>query len=61
MDAHQANGAQLGWLLIPEHRAVEIWPGEGEGEPELMEPATQLSGDPQFPDLQINLDEIWQV
>ena len=22
---HQANGAQLVWLLVPEQRAVEIW------------------------------------
>ena len=25
MAAYRANGAQLGWLLIPEQRAVEIW------------------------------------
>jgi hypothetical protein len=25
MAAYQANGAQLGWLLFPEQRAVEIW------------------------------------
>ena len=25
MAAYQANGAQLGWLLLPEQRAVEIW------------------------------------
>jgi hypothetical protein len=26
MAAYRANGAQLGWLLIPEQRAVQIWP-----------------------------------
>jgi hypothetical protein len=25
MDLYQANGACLGWLLLPEERAVEIW------------------------------------
>ncbi|MFM7087729.1 MAG: Uma2 family endonuclease [Cyanobium sp.] len=25
MAAYQSNGAQLGWLLFPEQRAVEIW------------------------------------
>ena len=25
MALYQANGAQLGWLLFPEQRAVEIW------------------------------------
>jgi hypothetical protein len=25
MAAYRANGAQLGWLLIPEQRAVQIW------------------------------------
>lgn len=61
MDAYRANGAKLGWLLIPEQRTVEIWPGKDGGEPERMETATQLSGHPLFPDLRINLEEIWQV
>ena len=26
---YQANGAQLGWLLIPAEQAVEIWPAYG--------------------------------
>jgi len=25
MALYQADGAQLGWLLFPEQRAVEIW------------------------------------
>jgi Uma2 family endonuclease len=35
MGAYQANGAQLGWLLFPEERAVEIWravPGTSKAE-----------------------------
>jgi len=26
MAAYQAKGARLGWLLIPDEQAVEIWP-----------------------------------
>lgn len=61
MEAYQANGALLGWLLIPEQRAVEIWPTRDGGEPERLEAATQLAGGQLFPDLQINLEEIWEV
>lgn len=35
MAAYLANGAQLGWLLFPEQRAVEIWqPEAGPAAPE---------------------------
>jgi Uma2 family endonuclease len=37
MANYQVNGAQLGWLLIPEQQAVEIWPGAGQGEPQRFE------------------------
>jgi len=30
MAAYQANGARLGWLLIPHQQAVEVWPASGE-------------------------------
>ena len=26
----QANGARLGWLLIPHEQAVEVWPASGD-------------------------------
>lgn len=42
---YQANGAQLGCLLLPEERAVEIWRGGQEGIAELV----------------VELDEIWGV
>lgn len=29
LSAYQANGAQLGWLLISEQQAGEIWPACG--------------------------------
>ena len=61
MAAYQANGAQLGWLLIPEQEAVEVWPASGKGEPSRMEAATNLDAGPLFPGLQIALHEIWHV
>ncbi|WP_231596178.1 Uma2 family endonuclease [Synechococcus sp. CBW1108] len=54
MVAYQANWAQLGWLLIPEEQAVEVWPAAGE--PRRIEAATQL-----LPGLRLELQDIWQV
>ena len=60
MDAYQANGAQLGWLLIPEQQAVEVWPAGGGGDPQRIEAANSLDAGSLFPGLQIDLLEIWQ-
>jgi Uma2 family endonuclease len=61
MAAYQANGAQLGWLLIPEQQAVEIWPEAGQGKPQRIESATTLDASPLFPGLEIELHDIWSV
>jgi Uma2 family endonuclease len=61
MAAYQANGAQLGWLLIPEEQALEIWPAGGTDDPQRVEAATGLDAGPLFPGLRINLEEIWAV
>jgi Uma2 family endonuclease len=60
LTAYQANGARLGWLLIPEQRAVEIWgPLAGPAEsPRRIEPAARLDGAPLSPGLVIDLEEI---
>ncbi len=65
MAAYQANGAALGWLLLPEEQAVEIWPGrEAQGvdlpEPQRLEGATELDGGDVLPGLKLDLSEIWQ-
>jgi Uma2 family endonuclease len=60
MAAYQLNGAQLGWLLIPEQQAVEVWPASGGGDPHRINAATSLDAGPLFPGLQIDLLEIWQ-
>jgi Uma2 family endonuclease len=68
MAAYRANGAQLGWLLFPEQRAVEIWQADGESgarNPQRLEPAirldeaTRLEGGKLFPGLVLALEEIW--
>ena len=59
MVAYQANGAQLGWLLIPEEQAVEIWPVASEQH--RIEAATLLDGGQLLPGLRIELQDIWQV
>lgn len=64
---YQANGAQLGWLLFPEQRAVEIWParptaGASAGAapaPQRLENATRLEAGELFPGLVLELEEIW--
>jgi Uma2 family endonuclease len=61
MAAYQRNGARLGWLLIPAERAVEIWEplADSPAEPRRLEAASRLDGDPHFPGLAVDLDEIW--
>jgi len=64
MALYQANGAQLGWLLFPEQRAVEIWPARPEaGEPtapQRLENAMRLEGGAVLPGLALELEEIWE-
>ena len=59
MAAYQANGAQLGWLLIPEERVLEVW--SVASELHRIEAATQLDGGQLLPGLRIELQDIWQV
>ena len=61
MAAYISNGAQLGWLLIPEQQAVEIWRPAGDVNPacERFEQLSLLAGDPLLPGLALDLAEIW--
>jgi len=60
MAAYQSNGARLGWLLIPQERAVEVWGQRDGGEQGLrIEEATWLEAGPAFPGLVIDLEPIW--
>jgi Uma2 family endonuclease len=63
MALYQANGAQLGWLLFPEQRAVEIWlarPDVGAAPaPQRLENVLRLEGGNVLPGLVLELEEIW--
>jgi Uma2 family endonuclease len=67
MGLYQANGVQLGWLLFPEQRAVEIWPARPTAgasavaapEPLRLENALRLEGGNVLPGLVLELEEIW--
>jgi Uma2 family endonuclease len=52
MAAYQANGAQLGWLLIPHEWAVEVLPATLE--PQRLEKIKVLEASPKFPALQLS-------
>ena len=63
MEVYQANGAQLGWLLFPEQRAVEIWLARPAGgvatAPQRLENVLRLEGGDVLPGLVLELEEIW--
>ena len=62
MADYVANGAQLGWLLLPEERTVEVWrAGNHAAAPERLESATSLSGESLLPGLNLDLTEIWEA
>lgn len=59
MAEYQRNGARLGWLVLPEERAVEVWPSAGDPQ-RLVNPAV-LTAPPEFPGLSLHLAEIWSA
>ena len=48
---------RFGWLLIPHQQAVEVWPTNGD--PQRFEGIAMLEAGSEFPDLQLQLNEIW--
>jgi Uma2 family endonuclease len=64
MALYQANGAQMGWLLFTEQRAVEIWPARPKADeptaPQRLENAMRLDGGAVLPGLVLELEEIWE-
>jgi Uma2 family endonuclease len=59
MDLYQANGAQLGWLLLPEQQAVEIWQIGQQGMAQRLNNACRLAAGEAFAGLALELEEIW--
>ena len=61
MEQYQANGARLGWLLLPQERAVEIWRGGLQGMAERLDNASRVDGSELAEGLGLDLEEIWAV
>ena len=61
MDRYQANGARLGWLLLPQERAVEIWRGGQQGMAERLDNASRVDGSELAEGLELYLEQIWAV
>ena len=61
MDQYQANGARLGWLLLPHERAVEIWRGGEQGMADRLENDSRLDGAELAGGMALDLGEIWAV
>ena len=61
MEQYQANGARLGWLLLTQERAVEIWRGGQQGMAERLDNASRVDGSDLAKGLELDLEEIWAV
>lgn len=59
MAVYRAKGATLGWLLLPEQRAVEIWNQEKDSPQRLEQVDTQEAVEA-LAGLKLELVEIWQ-
>ena len=59
-----ANGARLGWLLLPQKRTVEVWTvktNETANSPLVFTDPARLEADPEFAGLVIDPRRIWEV
>ncbi|MFZ0407622.1 MAG: Uma2 family endonuclease [Cyanobium sp.] len=64
MDAYMANGARLGWLLLPQSRTVQIWQtgaAETANSPLVLNDPDRLEAGLEFPGLVIDPRRIWEV
>lgn len=61
MAAYQRNGARLGWLLLPQERAVEVWRAGEEDMAERLENASRLETGEDFDGLTLELEPIWNL
>ena len=64
MAAYMANGARMGWLLLPQKRTVEVWlPGTTAtaNSPLVLNDPNRLEAGLEFPGLVIDPRRIWEV
>ena len=62
--AYMANGASLGWLLLPQTRTVEVWntgATEIANSPLVLNDPSRLEAGLEFPGLVIDPRRIWQA
>jgi Uma2 family endonuclease len=62
--AYMANGASLGWLLLPQSRTVKVWKAgatETAQSPLVLSDPARLEAGPEFPGLVIDPRRIWEV
>jgi len=62
MSSYISNGAQLGWLLLPRLRTVEVWSADLSTRAprfNVLSDASRLEATAEFPGLVIDLEEIW--
>ena len=63
MAAYMANGARLGWLLLPQSRTVEVWQtgnAETTNPPLILSDPSRLEAGLEFPGLVIDPRRIWE-
>lgn len=58
MREYIANGAQLGWLIDPGRRGVDVY--RSDGSVERVDQPTRLAGDPVLPGFVLDLIPIWE-
>ena len=57
MEEYINSGAVLGWLIDPLTRRIHIY--QAAAEPEVVDAANEVSGEPTLPGFVLNLAEIW--
>ena len=59
---YMANGAALGWLLLPQSRTVEVWTAaETANSPLVLNDPSELEAGLEFPGLVIDPRRIWEI
>ena len=59
-----ANGARLGWLLLPQLHTVEVWSSDASTQSTqftTLREASRLEAGEEFPGLALDLEEIWTL
>jgi Uma2 family endonuclease len=62
--AYMANGASLGWLLLPQNRTVKVWTAaqtRGAIPAFVLSDPPRLEAGPAFPGLVIDPRRIWEA